>query len=65
MRAALRIAALMCLPFAAQAQVQGVMLDDAVSMPDFSFHDERGGGLYQRRSEGELDNRDDWFSDLP
>ena len=43
MRAALRIAALICLPFAAQAQAQGVMLDDAVSLPDFSFHDEQGG----------------------
>ena len=45
MRALLRIVALMCLPFAAQAQVQGVMLDDAVSLPDFSFYDEQGGAF--------------------
>lgn len=33
---------LICLPFSAIAQVQGVMLDDPVTLPAFSFHDEHG-----------------------
>lgn len=32
---------LMCLPFMAQAQVQGVMLDEPIDLPEFQFFDEK------------------------
>jgi protein SCO1/2 len=35
-----RLCVLLCLPFAAQAQVQGVMLETPVAMPELKFHDE-------------------------
>lgn len=40
MRRLLHAVVLICLPFAGHAQVQGVMLDAPVTLPDFAFHDE-------------------------
>lgn len=40
MKRVLCMIAVMCLPMMAQAQVQGVMLDAPVALPDFTFSDE-------------------------
>ncbi|KUP91299.1 SCO family protein [Tritonibacter horizontis] len=42
MRRLLHLLALLCWPALAQAQVQGVMLDAPVALPDLAFHDETG-----------------------
>jgi protein SCO1/2 len=42
MKHLLRLLALTALPFSAQAQVQGVMLDAPVEMPALQFYDENG-----------------------
>ncbi|MEP4199208.1 MAG: SCO family protein [Aliishimia sp.] len=53
MRHLLHAVALICLPLAGQAQVQGVMLDAPVTLPDFAFHDENEASYAKDDLEGQ------------
>lgn len=53
MKRLLFILALMCAPMTVSAQVQGVMLDEAVDIPAFAFSDENGAQYTNKDLDGQ------------